>query len=57
MRVCRLIIVIASLSNEINFHVLAGLDLFGMTVIEISLMGIAEIRSLAPVGILFTDQN
>ena len=42
MRVCRLSIVIASLSKEINFHVLAGLDLFGMTVIEISLMGIAD---------------
>ena len=42
MRVCRLIIVIASLSKEINFHVLAGLELFRMTVIEISLMGIAD---------------
>ena len=42
MRVCRLSIVIASLSKEINFHVLAGLDFFGMTVIEISLMVIAD---------------
>ena len=42
MRVCRLSIVIASLSKEINFHVLARLDLFGMTAIEISLMGIAD---------------
>ena len=42
MRVCRLSFVIASLSKEINFHVLAGLDVFRMTVIEISLMGIAD---------------
>ena len=42
MRVCRLSVVIVTLSKEINFHVLAGLDLFGMTVIEISLMGIAD---------------
>ena len=42
MRVGRLSIVIASLSKGINFHVLAGLELFKMTVIEISLMGIAD---------------
>ena len=42
LRVSRLSRVIAFLSKEINFHVLAGLDLFGMTVIEISLMGIAD---------------
>ena len=42
MRVSRLRIVVASLLKGINFHVLARLDLFGVTVIEISLMGIAD---------------